>query len=130
MTPGRRTLPYQSLDEVMPDVKWLLDGHTTVGNWSLGQICRHLATALRFSVDRPATTERDPSKYASADQKRAFFESGTVEEGRPMLRGLAVSDSLDDAEEAEGLRGHRLLQRLTRPGRGSRSAGPSQPSAS
>ena len=43
MTPGRRTLRYESLDEVMPDVERLLEGHTTVGNWTLAQICRALA---------------------------------------------------------------------------------------
>ena len=47
MTPGRRTLRYESLDEVMADVERLLEGHTTVGHWSLAQICRHLATATR-----------------------------------------------------------------------------------
>jgi len=47
MTPGRRTLRYESLDEVMPDVERLLEGHTTVGTWSLAQICRHLATVMR-----------------------------------------------------------------------------------
>ena len=26
-------------------------GHTTVGNWSLGQICNHLTKALTASVD-------------------------------------------------------------------------------
>jgi hypothetical protein len=103
MTPGRRTLHYHSLDEVVPDVERLLAGHTTVGNWSLAQICRHLATAVRFSVDRPAPAERDLSRYASDEQKREFFESGVIAEGRPMPPGFVVSDSLDDREEADGL---------------------------
>ena len=47
MTPGRRTLSYGSFDEMMLDVERLLEGHTTVGNWSLAQICRHLATVMR-----------------------------------------------------------------------------------
>src|SRR5947207_1284023 len=34
----------------MPDVERLLAGHTTVGEWSLGQICRHLAVAFRLTV--------------------------------------------------------------------------------
>ena len=35
MKPARRTLSYESIDEIMPDVERLLAGHTTVGNWSL-----------------------------------------------------------------------------------------------
>ena len=47
MTPGRRSLRYQSFGEVMSDVERLLEGHDTVGNWSLAQICRHLAVVMR-----------------------------------------------------------------------------------
>jgi hypothetical protein len=50
MTPGRRTLRYESFDDVMPGVERLLKGHTTVGNWSLAQICRPLAMAIRCSA--------------------------------------------------------------------------------
>src|SRR5262245_65318568 len=51
MRDARRPLAFASLDEVMPDVERLLSGHTTVGNWSLGQICSHLAQAFRFTID-------------------------------------------------------------------------------
>ena len=51
MKPERRTLDFGSLDQVMPDVDRLLEGHSTIGNWSLGQICNHLATAITGSVE-------------------------------------------------------------------------------
>jgi hypothetical protein len=51
MKAARRPLSFASLDEVMPDVDRLLRGHTTVGNWSLGQICSHLAQGLHFTMD-------------------------------------------------------------------------------
>ena len=35
MTHRRRPLSYDSLDQIMPDVERLLEGHTTVGNWWL-----------------------------------------------------------------------------------------------
>lgn len=88
----------------MPDVERLLEGHTTVGNWSVGPMCRHLATILRLSVDLPATADRDPAHYADAEQKRAFFASGVVAEGTPMSPSLAAPNSLDDHEEVSGLR--------------------------
>jgi hypothetical protein len=128
MTPGRRTLRYESFDDVMPDVERLLEGHSTVGRWSLAQICRHLAAALRRIVDLPATTPQDPSKWVAEDRKRELFASGLLPEGIPGPPETMPADGLDAREEAEGLRAalayyraspgpanpHRLLGPLTR----------------
>ena len=35
----------------MPEVDRLLEGHTTTGQWSLGQICNHLGTAMQYTVE-------------------------------------------------------------------------------
>src|SRR5205807_271254 len=51
MRAARRSVTFASLDEVMPDVDRLLRGRKTVGNWSLGQICSHLAQAMHFTID-------------------------------------------------------------------------------
>ena len=83
MTPGRRTLSFNSLDEVMPDVERLLQGHTTVGTWTLAQTCRHLATVMRRVVDLPASTPQDPSLWVGDERKRQVLESGTIPEGLP-----------------------------------------------
>ena len=104
MTPGRRTLRFQDLEDIMPDVERLLDGHTTVGHWSLGQICRHLATVLRRVVDLPASTPHDASGWVGEGRKREFFESGVVPEGIPTSPRLLPAEALDEHEEAEGLR--------------------------
>ena len=104
MTPGRRTLRYQSLDEIMPDVERLLEGHTTVGNWTLAQICRHLAVVLRRVVDLPASTPADPSLLVSAEEKKRFFDSGVVQEGMPGPPQVMPTETLSEREEAEGLR--------------------------
>src|SRR4051812_14978085 len=81
MTPGRRSLRYESFDEVMPDVERLLEDHLTVGNWSLAQICRHLAAVLRRHVDLPASTTFDPSRRVSEEQKRPMLEFGVLPHG-------------------------------------------------
>jgi len=104
MTPGRRTLSYASFDEVMPDVERLLRGHRTVGTWSLAQICCHLAAVLRRHIDLPASTPSDPSRWVSAEQKRQMLESGVLPEGIPLPPGLMPAETLDEREEAEGLR--------------------------
>src|SRR4051794_9239479 len=51
MEAARRTLTFTSLDDVMPDVDRLLEGHTMVGRWSLAQICNHLTRSLRCTAE-------------------------------------------------------------------------------
>ncbi len=54
---GRRKLDYKSLEEVVADAERLSAGPvTTLGNWSPGQIYRHLATAYNGSIDGFKTT--------------------------------------------------------------------------
>ena len=105
MTPGRRALRYENLDEVMPDVDRLRIGHETVGNWSLAQICRHLSTVMRRVVDLPASTPSDPSQWAPEEQKRRVFETGMLPEGIPGPPETMPTKTLGEPEEAEGLRG-------------------------
>jgi hypothetical protein len=104
MTPGRRILKYGSLDEVMPDVERLLEGHTTVGTWSLAQICRHLGTVMCRVVDLPASTPHDPSRWVGEEQKRQVFDSGLLPEGLPAPPEVLPSETLGEREEAEGVR--------------------------
>src|SRR5262245_58667835 len=104
MTPQRRTLAFTSLDEVMPEVDRLRRGHTTVGSWSLAQICRHLATVLRRVVDLPASTPRDTGQELGEDRKREVLETGRLPEGLPAPQVVLPPETLDEAEEAESLR--------------------------
>lgn len=48
---ARRPLSFSDLSEVMPDVRRSMSGHRTVGHWSLGQVCRHLADSFDASID-------------------------------------------------------------------------------
>ena len=104
MTPGRRTLRFQSFDEIMPDVERLLEGHSTVGTWSLAQICRHLATVARRVVDLPASTPSDPSQWVGEEQKRQVFDSGRLPEGIQGPPQIMPAEARGEREEAEGLR--------------------------
>src|SRR4051794_29088236 len=104
MTPGRRPLRYDHIDQIMPDVERLLEGHQTVGSWSLAQICRHLATVMRRVVDLPASTPHDPSQWVGEEQKRQVLESGMLPEGIPGPPQIMPTETLGEREEAEGLR--------------------------
>lgn len=103
-TPGRRSLRFDSLDEVMPDVERLLEGHTTAGTWSLAQICCHLALVLRRIVDLPASTPFEPPPGFGEDLKRQVMESGRIPEGLPAPPAIQPAEALDPHEEADHLR--------------------------
>jgi Protein of unknown function (DUF1569) len=92
------------LDDIMQDVERLLEGHRTVGNWSLAQICRHLATVMRRVVDLPASTSFDPSQRVGEEQKRQVFESGMLPEGIQGPQEVMPTAFLGEREEAENLR--------------------------
>jgi hypothetical protein len=103
-TAGRRSLSYQSFDEIMPDVERLLKGHTTVGQWSLAEICKHLATVMRRVADAPASTPSDPSQWVNEDKKRQVFDSGMLPEGLPSIPENLPADVRSAQHEAERLR--------------------------
>ncbi len=46
-----RTLVFRDLGEVLPEVRRLLSGHRVVRNWTLAQVCRHLADTIHASMD-------------------------------------------------------------------------------
>jgi hypothetical protein len=48
---ARRTVRYATLSEVIHDAEQLVGNHHTVGQWSFGQICQHLAKTMNASID-------------------------------------------------------------------------------
>src|SRR5689334_11503521 len=104
MTPGRRPLRFENFDQIMPDVERLLGGCTTLGHWSLPQICRHLSAALRGTVDRPDSMPYNPSLWVGEELKGKVFESGMLVEGYAAPPAFVPAQTLDERSEAEGLR--------------------------
>jgi hypothetical protein len=97
----RRTLDFAHLDELMPEVERCLQGYETVGNWSLGQICNHLARAIHYSAESPPATET-PTREQEVVLK--MFFRGRFPDGRPAPPGTEPREGLDDAREADKLR--------------------------
>ena len=50
---GRRSVRYQSYDDLLRDAERIASSESiqTLGNWSLGQIFKHLADAIESSID-------------------------------------------------------------------------------
>ena len=106
VTIGRRPLHFDTLVEVMPDVDQLLRGHTTLGRWSLGQICNHLTGALIGSVEGYSVRAPWLLRMTVAPlMKRKLLESGRMREGIKLPEKVLPRPGLDARIEAEGLRG-------------------------
>jgi hypothetical protein len=102
---ARRNLSFDSLDRVMPDVDRLLEGHKTVGNWTLGQICNHLAGAVRFSVEGMPFRFPWIMRVAVAPMvKGSLFRTGKMREGIKLPARALPKPGLDDRAETEALR--------------------------
>src|SRR5689334_14715478 len=103
---GRRALSFTSLSQVMPDVDRLLQGHKTVGQWSLGQICHHLAMALTYQVDgfpgpAPPWLVR---KLIAPRILRNVLKTGQMREGVKVPEVFLPKPGLEARPEAEALR--------------------------
>jgi hypothetical protein len=49
---GRRTLHFNSYEDVLADVHAMQASRKhALGNWSLGQVCEHLAKAIEYAID-------------------------------------------------------------------------------
>jgi hypothetical protein len=99
---GRRELAFASLDEVMPEVERLMAGHVTVGRWTLGQICNHLATVINWLQEGgPDSTLQTVSEAI----RQRFFRRGRFPEGVEAPHpSLLPKPGLDARTEAEALR--------------------------
>jgi Protein of unknown function (DUF1569) len=90
--PERRMLDFASMDEIMPDVARLLEGHSTAGQWTLAQNLHHLATSIRLtSLGRAGST---PGHGSEALRQR-FFHSRRIPEGvaAPHARLIPPADA-------------------------------------
>jgi hypothetical protein len=51
---GRRNVEFSSYQGILDDARYLASRPTRqLGNWSLGEICEHLASAMNMAVDGP-----------------------------------------------------------------------------
>ncbi len=103
---ARRELSISRLEDVLADVDQLLAGYHRVGEWSLGQICNHLATALNNAIDLhgkldPPTQPEDPRL---AMVRMRFFRANRFPDGvAAPLPELVPGPGLDDHDEARAL---------------------------
>lgn len=117
---GRRGLRFESLDEIAEEAERIVATPQvrTLGNWSIGQILRHLAAGMHMSID--GSKHRSPwyFRWLGPLVKRRVLTRG-MSAGfnlpRPMAATLIVSDDVSAESGLTALRD--ALRRLKREAR-------------
>ncbi len=105
---GRRSIAFDSLDRVMPEVDRLRAGHAASGRWTLGQILHHLASSIKLIVegDHPLAGPIDPEMARRFEiRRRRFLSSGRFLDGVAIpLPSLVPPFDADAGAGSESLR--------------------------
>jgi hypothetical protein len=105
MNHARRPLKFETLGEVMPDVDRLLEGHTTVGNWTLGQICNHLSESVMYTIDGfPDKAPWVIRRTIGPILTRRMLRTNRMPEGVRTPKRYQPRPGVDARAEAEALR--------------------------
>ena len=108
---GRRTVSYATYDDLLADAERLAGGEVrTLGNWSYGQILKHLAVAINWTIDGAQFTAPWPMRFVAQHFLKGTFLNKTLKPGfkfpdrlRPQLEAPAdvdVGESLSDLRAA------------------------------
>src|SRR5436305_11320024 len=90
---GRRTLRYNSLHEFLSDAEKLSSMKTrTVGNWSFGQILKHMAGALDSSIDGSAFMLPAPARVMVSLLMKKKFLTKSISPGFKAPNALRPQD--------------------------------------
>lgn len=84
----RRTLHFETIDDILADVEQLVAGeHTTVGNWTFAQILEHLTATINCSFDGFPFKMPWPVRFLAGNfMKKGFLNS-------PMKSGYKLPKS-------------------------------------
>jgi hypothetical protein len=111
MNMNRRPLDFRTFDEVRADLDRLRAGYQKGGNWSLGQVCNHLAIFVRGSLDG-FTGPRPPwfLRMIGPFLLRRMIKNRRMPEGVKVPAHFQPQASAEDSREVQELQD--LLRRF------------------
>jgi len=105
---GRRQVQYRDHDEVLADAERLAaSGYQHLGNWSLGQIARHLATAMKMALDGAPVTAPWPVRFVARLMYKNKVLRGPMKPGfqlPPKFASALIPDPTADQAGLDALR--------------------------
>ena len=101
---GRRQVLYRNHDEVLADVGHLAArGYRQLGNWSLGQIARHLAMAMKTALDGAEAKAPWPMRIVAQLFIKNKVVRGPMKPGFQLPKKFAPSLVPDATADEEGI---------------------------
>jgi hypothetical protein len=104
---GRRRVRFSNLDELLADAEQCISGgYRRLGNWSLGQIAKHLADGMAVGLDGSPVKAPFLLRFVA----RRFFKKRALRQMKPGFKlpkkfaAQFVPPDTDDAEGVELLR--------------------------
>ena len=101
---ARRTVRYSMLSEIVQDAEHLIGNHHTVGNWSFGQICQHLAKGMTASIDGFGSKAPWWARWLIAPLVKNSFLTKPMKPGFKLPKSAAALLPDDVVPAEEGLR--------------------------
>ncbi len=105
---GRRKIQYHSHDEVLAECEqFAASGYRQLGNWSLGQVAKHLANAMNTALDGFPGRVAWPLRLAAQFLFKKKVLRGPMRPGfklPPKFAAALIPDTTGDAEGIEALR--------------------------
>ena len=99
----RRSIGFEQVSQVMPEVRRLLAGHRTVGNWSLAQICDHLRRSFVGSMEGFDLRNHRVKRFFLRRKMLDVALTKGIPPNWTVDRRLTPPSRLDLAEAVEGL---------------------------
>jgi hypothetical protein len=93
----RRTLRFNSEDDVIADVKKLRHGYTQAGAWTLPQICWHLNVGVQNRMKPGPFPANTPEQESRKGQLQQVLASGQLPTGIPAPDGAVPPPDAGDA---------------------------------
>jgi len=79
---GRRTVRYETIDDFLQDAEGLANGEVRqLGNWSLGQIFKHMAMSLDSSIDGAGFMLPAPARWLMSLLMKKKFLTKSISAG-------------------------------------------------
>lgn len=94
---ARRRIDLRTFEAVLEEVKWLSEkGYEKAGQWSLSQVCRHLAGAINAQIDGIATKVSLPERLIAR-----FFIKDAIFRSRRIRAGVAAPQEIDSPADGD-----------------------------
>ena len=114
--PNRRSVRYSSLSELLSDAEKLAASDVrTLGNWSYGQILRHLAMSINSSIDGTGFMLPGPARWLMRLMMKKRFLTQPIPAGfRSVATFIPPETSVEDGLAALRVAIERQLQESNR----------------